>query len=102
MPNLNQNVMGGRRLLAYAELNLLDTERDDKNYEEVRKKIHDLEFLHHYDVSEMMNSNGKGNRKSERLLKIQDLLASARICVKSGLPWCLMMEEFTVVPLNFL
>jgi hypothetical protein len=97
--HLNPGVKAGHRLLSYAELNLLDAERRDKTYDEIRGKHRNLEFLHHYDVMEMVK---QGNRDSRRLIQIQDFLVSARICVKSGLDWCLMMEEFTVVPLNFL
>jgi hypothetical protein len=32
---------------------------------------------------------------------IQQYLMAARVCQRSGLDWCLMMEEYTIVPLNF-
>ena len=97
--NMHKWVNGGARLLAFADLNLLDTERNDRNYDDLRRKIMDLDFLH---LHRVMGSSGFFYVRSRRLEQIENALASAIICVGSGLPWCLMMEEFTVVPKNFL
>ncbi len=98
--HLSETVKAGHRLLSYAELHLLDTERSGENlYDEKYDNIYRLPFLQHHKVRDTVKIwNGQNNR----LLKIQNILASARICAKSGLDWCLMLEEFTVVPLNFL
>jgi len=91
----------GQKLLSYTKLNILDIERGaNKNkYDDIRKKVMHLPFIHYNSVPEIETSQ---KITSARLNKIQDYLASANICVQSKMPWCLMMEEHTVVPTNFL
>jgi len=85
----------GSMLLSYTTLNLFDTERDKRKYDDIRKGVMDLPFLNLHRIP-------GGSKTSLRLEKIQDYLASAKVCVESNLQWCLMMEEYSVVPRNFL
>ena len=108
---LNRKIPFGHRLLSYIKLNVLDAERDRPfaDYDDLRLKIFQLPFLEKHSVlkhDSFMNQNGKGRAiglgSSPKLDKIQDIITSAHICLESGLPWCLMMEEFTIVPSEFL
>jgi len=104
---LKKGIPFGHRLLSYTKLNLLNVERDQPfdEYDDVRIKIFQLPFLHKHHVREyhrFMKQDIYEVGRSHRLDKIQDFLASAHICMESDLPWCLMMEEFTVVTEAFL
>ena len=87
---------GGHRLLSYAQVNLIDTETKNWDYDEARQKILNLPFVYQYTSRRRMSW-----LKSERLEILEKYLLAARICHNSGLDWCLMMEEYTIVPINF-
>jgi hypothetical protein len=100
---LNTKLGAGHRLLSYTRLNILDTERYDRNYDDIRLKVMNLPFINLHSVQGKMSQNYVLKQfHSKRLNKIKDYIASAKLCIESDLPWCLMMEEFTVVPIDFL
>eukprot|EP00557_Chaetoceros_sp_GSL56_P008257 CAMPEP_0176499220 /NCGR_PEP_ID=MMETSP0200_2-20121128/12801_1 /TAXON_ID=947934 /ORGANISM="Chaetoceros sp., Strain GSL56" /LENGTH=672 /DNA_ID=CAMNT_0017897605 /DNA_START=48 /DNA_END=2064 /DNA_ORIENTATION=+ len=115
---LKKHVPFGHRLLSYVDLNLLTVQGDDdddKDGEEeedddgIRSKIFNLNFLKVHHVEEdkstttTSSSNSSSSSSSSRRLKnIVETLKSAHICVESGLPWCLLMEEYTIFPMDFL
>jgi len=104
---LQESIPFGHRLLSYTKINLLNAERHRSfdEYDDVRTKIFQLPFLHKHHIQghwSFMKEDVNDFGRSHKLDKIQDLLASAHICIESGLPWCLMMEEFTVVTSEFL
>lgn len=96
-------LMGGEGspLLSHTSLNLFDTERhpDRLNYDDIRLDVMKLPFLN---LRRVEKRNTNWSSASARLDKIQDYLTSAKVCVESNLQWCLMMEEYSVVPKDFL
>lgn len=96
---LNTKLGAGHRLLSYTQLNILDTERYDRNYDDIRIKVMNLPFIKLHSVPKNFILNKFHNK---RMNKINDYITSAKVCIESDLPWCLMLEEFTVVPIDFL
>ena len=77
----------------------------DSPHDEARQKIQNLPFVHTHSMhhhgwydSLLLPNHDVTSRKLEM---IQQYLMAARVCQQSGLDWCLMMEEYTIVPLNF-
>jgi hypothetical protein len=109
--SLNTDIPFGHRLLSYLKLNLLDAERDrlfdsddgTADYDDIRVKIFQLPFLEKHSVWKYDHHTFVSvSPRSPKLDKIQDILTSAHICLESKLPWCLMLEEYTIVPRDFL
>ncbi len=100
----------GHQLLSYVELNLFDTERrsDYMEYDRQRQKILSLPFLNVHrpyssnDAKSKQGNDVKQKNFMKRLNKIDDYLHAAKQCVQSNLQYCLIMEEYTIVPINFL
>lgn len=105
----------GHDLLSFIELNLFDVERNSlrsqqankESYDRQREKILSLPFLNVHRPYMMNNrkNNPKfnSNTKSNLLLnKIQDYILAADTCIQSKLPYCLIMEEYNIVPIDFL
>ncbi len=118
---IDESKGAGYALLSYADMNLLDVERYDWNYDDQRMNVRKLPFLKLHRLYEedttwlssiskkigLSSSSSSGTksdshtRRNARLDQIEDYLRSAKVCKKSGLKWCLMMEEYTVVPITF-
>jgi len=96
----------GSILLSHTNLNLFDTERrtDRLKYDDIRRGVMKLPFLnlHRTATASVEGTGTLRNSTSTKLEKIQDYLASAKVCVDSNLQWCLMLEEYSVVPKTFL
>jgi len=94
----------GSPLLSHTYLNLFDTERhsDRLHYDDIRQDVMKLPFLNLHRTADLGGGKSRRSGSSPKLEKIQDYLASANICVLSNLQWCLMMEEYSVVPIEFL
>lgn len=90
------------RLLLYADFNIVDTERHNHNYDETRRKLFQLPFVHFHPYNSYTNILQNSLPSSIKLNKILDYIKSAKICIESELEWCLMMQEYTVVPHHFL
>lgn len=96
----------GHELLSFAELNVIDVERrsDYFEYDRQREKVLSLPFLNvHRPYRD--DGNKKNNLRtdnSRRLDKIDDYIHAAKHCVQSKLKYCLIMEEYTIVPIDFL
>lgn len=97
------SVLGaGHRLLSYVKINILDTEKQNDDYDDLRLKVMNLPFVQMHSVQSNKSLLSILPLQSRRLDKIEDYIASSKVCIQSNLPWCLMMEEFTVVPIHFL
>lgn len=105
--SLNKKVPVGHRLLSYVDLNLVNAVDDgtvDEHDHNGKGKILNLNFVKVHNIGDgnRYAGNKSRNHYSKRLENIVQMLQSARICVESNLPWCLLMEEYTVVSIDFL
>mmetsp|Transcript_22142 Transcript_22142/g.25194 ORF Transcript_22142/g.25194 Transcript_22142/m.25194 type:complete len:532 (-) Transcript_22142:41-1636(-) len=102
--NLNTWFGKGYRLLSYAQLNIIDTERrlEFLNYDRLRKKIMNLPFVKYHQPFRASVITSNYDPKNRRLNKMEEYIAAANQCMKSNLRWCIIMEEYTVVPIDFL
>lgn len=91
---------GGHQVLSYAQVHIVDTELHDLPYDEARQIIQSLPFVETHSIRETSLDFWSG-LTSRRLETIYQYLVAARVCQTSGLDWCLMMEEYTIVPMNF-
>jgi len=75
-------------------------------YDDIRKNVLKLPFIHLHSVHNQTDKNiimpTASMRSSRRLEKILDYMISARICLESKLKWCLMVEEYSIFPRDFL
>jgi hypothetical protein len=119
---LNKIVPAGHRLLSFVDLNLLRvdgrtqdgkeedlSDNDEDDEDDIQKKVWNLNFVKVHDIQHRhgygkttTTTTARTNYNSRKLEKIIQILESARICVESELPWCLVMEEYTVVSIEFL
>ena len=112
---LMMSLMNGQtpsRLMEYAKVNVLNTERRSKHVGFSLLEAHyKLPFLQHYNFSALQAEEMEEEREEgsvddaalpARFQFILDTIRGLQICIDSGLPWCLMMEEDALVPVNFI
>ena len=94
---------GGKELLEQVSINIINTERrvDRLSYDQIRRKVIELPFLN-FHSTEKKSVTAEEWRKSNRLDKIDDFISSAMICSKHKFKWCLIVEEYTIFPKDFL
>ena len=89
------------RLLSFAKLNILNTEHRPHRAEFpfVRKDLAKLEFLNIFNATEMhpLDENTSFNVHFRR-----DTMTALDICIESGLPYCLILEDDSVVAKGFI
>lgn len=110
----NAHYRAGDDLLSYVELNVFDTERrqDQLIHDRQRERVLSLPFLnvHKSTTSQTkQNYNDSAQRSGSRnnsdykvLHQIEDYLKIAKHCIKSNLEYCLIMQEYTIVPIDFM
>jgi len=91
---------GIKRLLSFAQLNLLNTEhRPEKAEFPHMKNLARFEFLNIYNASEM-HPLGPDTGFDVHLRK--DTITALDICIESKLPYCLVLEDDAVTPVGFI
>jgi len=92
------NTKHGYELLSYMEINVVDTERRIIQYDSIRQSILELPYIYYHHMPIVNISR----YTSKRYLKLENYIYSVKICLKSGLQWCLMLQDYTILPLDFL
>lgn len=89
------------RLNTYAQVNLLNTERrrEYMHFDRMRNHLAKLPFVEIYNFSAIDEPHAEYSFRVQFLL---DIIHGLKICLESGLKWCLMMEEDAVFPRNFI
>ncbi len=93
----------------YAQINFLNTEKRPNrlHFKYMRETLSKLPFIHSvHNITyhdEIYNTEEAKNRElTFREMFISDEISGLKICLESGLKYCLMMEEDAVVPVDFL
>ena len=107
-------------LLNYAQVNLMNTERRPgrMQFPLMSSKLANFPFVTHHNFSaldaeewrQQQQKGGSSNnattstrpKRDFRTLLLADTVRGLNICIDSGLPWCLMMEEDAVVADHFI
>ena len=111
----NKYIMKGEELLSLVDFHLLDVERRvELEYDRQRQKILSLPFLHvHHPYHS--DTHQKGNHRynqeqnptvttanmNQRLEQIENYIHAANQCILSNLKYCLIMQEYNIVPIDF-
>lgn len=101
------NIDTPEELLSYAKINLLNIEkRSDKvDFSYMRNVLSQLPFISEVHnityVDKIYESITLERSLTFREEFISDQISGLRICIRSNLDWCLMIEEDVILPVNF-
>lgn len=93
--------------LLQAEIHLLNTEKrtDRLDFKYLRNKLSKLPFVHkvhNITYRDEIYANITDRDLTFREMFISDQISGLKICVESGLAYCIMMEEDAIVPVDFM
>ncbi len=103
----------GDDLLSYVELHLLDTEvnvhttattSNHLEYDRQREKVVSLPFVnvHYRKQSTSTTTSTTTTVKNIQLHQIENYIQAAEQCIQSNLDYCLILQEYTIVPIDFI
>ena len=90
-----------------AQIHLLNTEKrpERKSFRYMKQVLSKLPFVHSVhdiDYKDEIYSHIQDRELTFRESFISDEISGLKICIDSGLPYCLMMEEDSIVPVDFI
>jgi hypothetical protein len=93
--------------LLQAQIHLLNTEKrnDRLDFKYLRDKLSKLPFVHkvhNITYRDEIYANITDRELTFREMFISDEISGLKICIESGLAYCIMMEEDAIVPVDFM
>jgi len=90
-----------------AEIHLLNTEKRTErlHFKYMRETLSKLPFVHkvhNITYRDEIYANITDRELEFREMFISDEISGLKICIESGLPYCIMMEEDAIVPVDFM
>jgi len=115
IPYINTLIMGllsfskpkEQKYIQNAEIHLLNTEKREPrlHFKYLRETLSKLPFVHtthNITYKDEIYDNIKDRPLIFRESFISDEISGLKICIESGLPYCVMMEEDAAVPVDFM
>lgn len=105
--NSHSNEQTKKEFLDNTQVRLVNTERrpGKMNFPYLKDKLSKIPFIHDvHNISyvDEIYSDIKDRELTSRENFLSDTLATLKVCVQSGLPYCILMEEDAVVPVDFI
>jgi len=103
----HSNEQSRRDFMQNTQLHLLNTEKrnDRMDFPYLKDELSKMPFVHevhNITYHDEIYSYIKNRSLDFREVFISDTISGLKICIQSGLPYCVMMEEDAVVPVDFM